>query len=551
MRHPQSPDGRALHRPTWRQGLLAAGLAALLIDAAAAADAAPATGLSEQERAGREIYLQGRSPSGASLSARIGMGGLELAGASVACGNCHGEDGRGRPEGGVLPSNIRWLELSKPYGHHHADGRRHGPFDEHLLQRAVMAGLDPDGNTLDGAMPRYAMSAKDFAALASYLKKLEALLDPGLSTEVIRIGTLLPLSGRFAALGESLQTLWTAYFGSLNARGGIHGRRLELVVEPWPADNAAARARARDWLAQGDVFALLAPLAAGIEAELSDAATAAQLPVIGPLTLFPEDTRASNSFVFHLLPGVTELAQVLAQHAAQELQLTQRPIALWHPASQAGQARARSLEASLRAAGWRTPLAVPFPARDDAQHDAHDAHDALAAALKARDVAAVLVLGTGADLAALAAGAARIGWAPHLLVPGPLAPRAIVDLPLAFRDRVTLAYPTAPHDQRDAALLAYAALMPERAAARGDPPSQRAAYAAGLLLVDALQRTGRDLSRRKLIANLEAVQGFDTGLMPALSYNADRRIGAMGGYLLAVDLDKKSLRPMGGYLRLP
>ena len=524
-------------------GLLAACLAALLIGVAAAASAAPTGELSEQERAGREIYLQGRSPSGARLGASVGMGGLELAGASVACGNCHGEDGRGRPEGGVLPPNIGWSELSKPYGHHHANGRRHGPFDERLLQRAVMEGLDPDGNPLDGAMPRYSMSAKDFAALTSYLKKLEALLDPGLSTEVIRIGTLLPATGRFAALGEALQALWTAYFGSINQRGGIHGRRLELVVEPLPADNAAAKARAREWLAATDVFAVLAPVSAGIEADLSDAATAAQLPVVGPLTLFPEDARSSNSFVFHLLPGVTELAQVLAQHAAQDLQLTQRPIALWHPETPAGQARARSLEKSLRAAGWRAPLLVPFPARGSA-------HDALAATLKAREVAAVLVLGTGADLAAFAAAAARIGWAPHLLVPGLIAPREIFDLPLGFRDRVTLAYPSAPLDQREAALREVAVLLPEQAAAHGDPALQRAAYAAGLLLVDALKRSGRDLSRRKLIASLESVQGFDTGLMPALSYNADRRIGAMGGYVLGVDLDTKSLRPLGGYLRL-
>lgn len=500
--------------------------------------------LSAEERAGQQIFLKNESPSGARISARMGMSGLELSGASMACGNCHGEDGRGRPEGGVEPSNIQWSELTKAYGHDHSNGRRHGAYDEEHLRRAVMGGIDPEGNQFDGAMPRYSMSAKDFAALLAYIKKLESLLDPGLGADTIRIGTLLPLAGRFAALGESLRALWTSYFALLNQRGGIHGRRLELVVEPLPAEAAQAQARARALLAEGGVFAVLAPVSAGIEGALADAATAARMPVIGPLTLFPEDALASNPYVFHLLPGVTELAQVLLQHGAKDLQLAQRPIALWHPDSASGRATAQAIEAGIRRSGWREPVSVPFPARGAS-------HDALAAMLKQRDVASVLVLGAGADIAALAAAAARSGWTPHLLIPGPVAPRDIVDLPPVFRDRVTLAYPTAPGDQRGDALREYAALLQGRPESRTFQASQISAYAAGMLLVEALKRTGRDLSRRKLIATLETVQGFETGLVPQVSYNADRRIGSMGGYLVAVDLEHKSLRPLGGYVRLP
>jgi hypothetical protein len=143
----------------------------------------------------------------------------------------------------------------------------------------------------------------------------------------------------------------------------------------------------------------------------------------------------------------------------------------------------------------------------------------------------------------------RIGWTPHLLVPGPLAPRDIVHLPAAFADRVVLAYPSSPDDQRVAALREYAQFATD-AATKPNQPVQLSAYSAGLLLTEALKRAGRDLSRRKFVAALEAVQGFDTGLIPQVSYNADRRIGSMGGYLVALDLERKGLRPLGGYVRL-
>ncbi|MFZ2648641.1 MAG: ABC transporter substrate-binding protein, partial [Burkholderiaceae bacterium] len=205
---------------------------------------------------------------------------------------------------------------------------------------------------------------------------------------------------------------------------------------------------------------------------------------------------------------------------------------------------AQAVQASLERAGWRAGVLVPFLARGSS-------HEVLVAALKQSDIAAVLVLGSGAELAALAGSAARIGWTPHLLVPGPLAPRDIVELPAAFRERVILAYPTSPSDQRSGALREYASLLHGRADSLTHRAWQISAYAAAILLVEGLKRTGRDLSRRKLIATLETVQGFDTGLIPRLSYNADRRIGAMGAYLVAVDLEHKGLRPLGGYRRLP
>lgn len=502
---------------------------------------AAATELSAQEQAGQRIYMLGESPTGAKIVGRIGMAGLELTGAAVACGNCHGEDGRGRPEGGVVPSNILWSELTKAYGHHHENGRRHGAFDEASLQRSVFDGVDPDGNALEGAMPRYAMSAKDFGALAAYMKRLETQLDAGLSADAIRIGTLLPLSGRLQPLGEALRVMWTAYFATLNERGGIHGRRLELVVEALPENAAQAAVRARALLAQGRVFALLAPVSMGIEHALSEAANDAQVPVIGPLTLFPEDGRASNPNVFHLLPGVRELAQVLGRHAQRELKLAEKPILLWHPDSADGRATAEALDESLRRGGWRAPQALPFLPRGAP-------HDALAIRLKQADVAAVLVLGAGGDVAALGAAASRIGWAPQLLLPGPLVSRDIVALPPSLRGHVTLAYPTAPDNQRSDAMRDYAALLQGHGVSRAFQPTQVSAYAAGLLLVEGLKRTGRDLSRRKLVATLETVQGLDTGLVPPLTFNADRRIGALGAYLVSVDLDSKGLRALGGYL---
>ncbi len=79
---------------------------------------------------------------------------------------------------------------------------------------------------------------------------------------------------------------------------------------------------------------------------------------------------------------------------------------------------------------------------------------------------------------------------------------------------------------------------------------QVAALGSAMVLVEGLSRAGRDLSRQKLLAALESLQGFETGLMPRLSYNADRRIGSYGAYVVKVDLAQRAFQPMPDFIRL-
>jgi hypothetical protein len=77
------------------------------------------------------------------------------------------------------------------------------------------------------------------------------------------------------------------------------------------------------------------------------------------------------------------------------------------------------------------------------------------------------------------------------------------------------------------------------------------AYAAALATIDVLERAGRDLDRSRFVASFETLNAFDTGMVPPLTYNADRRIGALGGYVVAIDLVRRDFRPQGEFVHLP
>jgi ABC-type branched-subunit amino acid transport system substrate-binding protein len=535
-----------LHRLSELQAAAPSNRAAALLGAVLFLIAAPsgAASLSPDEEAGRAIFQDGESVFGDVFSGRLGIAQQRVPGTAARCANCHGSDGRGRPEGGVRPANITWSELTKPYGHEHDNGRRHSAFDEASLKRALTQGVDPDGNPLDGVMPRVELSDRDFHALVAYLKKLEFLLDPGVSADTLRLGTLLPSAGRFGELGLAVKGMLQAYIATINKSGGIYGRRLELVAAEYTEDHAATTRELRKLIAEGDIFALLSPFVPGIEQDLERLANQAKIPVIGPLSLFSDDPRRINQYVFHLLSGVGELAEALALHVGNEPGVKANPAVLLHPDSANGSAVTGAVEDWLKSQGWTRLSRIGFrPGAFDAA--------AVTKKIKERKARTVFLLGPGADVRMLANEAVKFSRPPLLLLPGPLVPRTMLDMPLALEGRVLLAYPTIPADQKPGALSEYANLFRDPAIVRSHQTSQVPAYSSAVMLVEVLKRVGRDLTRQKLVSALEAMQGFEPGLVPAVSFNAKRRLGAPGGYIIALDLKNKNFSRTGDFVHLP
>ena len=499
---------------------------------------ADAGGLSPQEQRGKQIYTQGTSQSGEPISARLGS--LDLPGAAATCASCHGPDGRGRPEAGVIPSDVTWGHLLKPYGHSHPMGRRHPTFTVESLKHVIVTGRDPAGNALDASMPVYAMSDADLDDLVAYLRRLTTDLDPGLSQTALRIGTVLPAGGALAAIGQGIRDVLEARFDDVNATGGLYGRRLELMVSSYDDANESPLEAARGLLEGGDVFALLSPVVIGADAEIGALAESLRVPVIGPLTLLSADPLTLNDFTFYLFSGLREQVRVLVDFAAGELGLESPRAAVLAPSTgRAGNLhRAIAEQLAVHAGGGVPPLALTAGDTDAGS---------TARRLAGEGVEALFVLAR-AELGALLAAGEEIGWRPYVLLPGALLAPEIFDLPATFQDRVHLSFPTIPSDTTRAGAVELEALLDGHGLKLRHRASQVSALAATKVLTVALRGAGRDLSRGKLLRSLERLYQLETGWTPPLTYGANRRVGALGAYVVAVDLENKALIPTGGWL---
>lgn len=521
--------------PTGRRLRLA--LAAAL---ACAAGAAAAFELSAAERAGKQIFVEGRSASGSTIAARVGAADTVLPGTVVPCANCHGADGRGRREGGVRPPDITWRRLAAPYGQRLDGGREHPAYDAASFTRAVSAGLDAGGNRLDPAMPRFAMSTRDLADLLAYVKRLEDDRDPGLHDEVLRVGTLQPAAGPLAELGATVAAVLRGALDAVNADGGIHGRRLELVVADAGHDAAQGEAALRRLLDDEQVFALLAPLAPALDGRLGALADAARVPVVGPLAQL---AGGGGRFVFDPLPGLGEQLGALGEYAATALGLDDPPAAIVHPDDGRSGALAATLAERLARRGWSRVRAHAYAA------GAFDAAGA-GTALAGQGARAVFFVGRDADFAALAAQPALRADPPWLFAAATQVGPAALRLPAAQAERVLLAYPTLPQDWSPQGVAALQAVRRRAELGAQHPAFQVGAYTAAAILAEGLKRAGRDASRDKLVAALENLHGFETGLTPAIGFGPGQRVGAPGAHIVAVDARQRVFRPTGRYLRL-
>lgn len=512
----------------YRAGLIAAGLVVCL--------AQPAFGLDEAEQRGKQIYLEGTSARGNLINAVVGVEQSLIPAAAIPCANCHGYDGLGRPEGGVVPTDVRWSQLSKTYGHVHEDGRRHEAFDDDSLTRSIIAGVDPANNRLDSSMPLYLLSGDDAADLVAYLKVLEHDLDPGVEDDRVRVASLLPMDGRSAALGEAMQQALRASFADVNAQGGVFGRKIELVTVPLGATPEASLENLQQTMDKQGVFALVGGYTIGLDDALLETLRYDNVPLIGPFTLDPGDA-LMDAAAFYLYPGFDDQARVLADQAVVHAGGASK-VLVASPGTGEHEELIAPVRDQMRRHGDEKAVTTTFvPGGADAA--------ALAERIQEQGLESVVFLGAHEDLESLLVALAIKGVSPKIYALSSYLRRPLFDVPQLFDRKIVIAYPTLADDITAQGRSDYQDLAKRYALPTTNIQAQVASLAAARVFFEGLRSAGRDLDRTRLAEGIEKMYTFQTGFTPPLTYGPNRRIGARGAHLLTVDIENQAMIPVG------
>lgn len=416
-------------------------------------------------------------------------------------------------------------------------GRTHPPYGEESVKMAITSGLDPAGNELDPAHPRFEMDREDLEDLVAYIKIMDREPVPGVTDNAVKVGILLPETGPLAAAGREVRDLLGGYFAEVNAMGGIYNRRLDLVPLPFdPSEEDGPLKAVRKAVESEDIFCFLANV--GVRPEdgavryLSDS----RVPVVVPLLSAPESGYGTGRYTFHLFASIRDQARVLVDFLAERRKATGTRPAILFAEDSYGRAGASGAKEQARKHGLPAAVEVPFSPSSFFAAD-------VASRLEGERVDAVLYFGGPREALALAQEAERRSWRPMFLAPAPMVGNALMAAPAEFLRSAFLASPLGVPDTTSKKMAGFVRLEEKYGAERKHRAFRYMAYSGAVLLEEGLKRSGRGVTRETFVDSIGNVWKLETGVTPPLTYTPNQRVGALGAAILKVDPETRELVP--------
>src|SRR3979409_576549 len=106
----------------------------------------------------------------------------------------------------------------------------------------------------------------------------------GVSSDTILFGQVAALEGRSSALGQGMRQGILAAFAQINAQGGVHGRKLELVSRDDGYDPDRSVVQTKKLIEEDQVFALIGAVGTPTALATVPISSARNVPFIGPFT---------------------------------------------------------------------------------------------------------------------------------------------------------------------------------------------------------------------------------------------------------------------------
>lgn len=332
--------------------------------------------------------------------------------------------------------------------------------------------------------------------------------------DTIVLGHSAPFSGVLAASNKEAIDGAKAVFDAVNKRGGVHGRRIVLVTMDDKQDVKVSVENTRKLLDQNRAFALFmyrtSPVLEATIPIVEKERVPLLFPQVGPSFLYDAKLRQ----VFTLRATYQAEAKMAVEQATR---LGLKRIAILVADDAFGRDAIKGAEAGMAAAGIAPVAVEKF---DNKTADVNAAIDKFA---KIQPQAIILISGAKPS-AALVKGTKLKGLSAQFIALSNSSSQAFID-DLGEAGRGVGIMQVMPNPLRGSGVAAD--FMKLRESAPDVKPSHAAfqGYLSARILIDALQRTGKSLTRERLVSTLENMAvdygGFKVEFSPADRHGSD------------------------------
>src|SRR5574341_1923372 len=176
---------------------------------------------------------------------------------------------------------------------------------------------------------------------------------PGVSASAVVFGQSAPLTGANAELGNDIRNGALAHFARTNARGGVHGRRIELVTLDDANQVSRAEANTRKLVEEDRVFALFGYASATLSRLALPIVAKHGVPFLAPFT-GADPMRVFNKHVYNMRASYADELEKIVEHY---ITLGSRRFAIVHYDDVVGKENLTAVERALKKHNL-TPVSV-------------------------------------------------------------------------------------------------------------------------------------------------------------------------------------------------
>lgn len=228
-----------------------------------------------------------------------------------------------------------------------------------------------------------------------------------IAAEPIKIGVSGPFTGGSAPMGVSMRDGVKLAAAEINSKGGILGRKIELIERDDQADNSRGIQVAQELINREHVVATLGFINTGVSLAAQRFYEEAKIPVINNVATGSIITKQflppqyPDNYVFRTSANDTIQSALIVNDAVDKRKFTK--LAILADSTNYGQLGREDLEKALAAKGIKPVAEEKFNIKDV---------DMTAQLLKAKAAGAqaILTYGIGPELAQIANGMEKLGW---------------------------------------------------------------------------------------------------------------------------------------------
>jgi ABC-type branched-subunit amino acid transport system substrate-binding protein len=352
--------------------------------------------------------------------------------------------------------------------------------------------------------------------------------EDGVSAERIVFGQAAVLDGAAAALGQGMRSGIQAAFAEANAKGGVHGRKLDLISRDDGYEPDRAIAQTKKLIEDDKVFALIGAVGTPTAAAAQPIATAAKVPYIGAFTgaAFLRNPKLDN--VVNIRASYDAETEAWIKHLTEDLKVSR--IAILYQDDAFGRSGLSGVQKAMEKRG------LQLVAEGTYERNTLAVKTALLTIRRAEPEAVVMV-GAYKPCAEFIKVAQRINFAPIFVNISFVGSGALAkELGSQGKGVIISQVVPFPWDASLPVVAQYHAAL-KALDAKAEPEFvSLEGYLVGRLALAALERTGAEPTRERLLKTIKESGPFDIGGL-SLTYGPQKNEGLDKVFLTVIQGD--------------